>query len=94
MSVLRTIQSSQVLDALADVKVLADRVTVAAARAEQYWALAGVEKPSPSWRAHRLLQRARAALNRADREVIELHNHAHIWNEDDTCSICGADGLA
>lgn len=40
----------------------------------------------------RQLQEAIAEARRDLREFESLLNHAHQWNEDDYCDICGADG--
>lgn len=34
------------------------------------------------------------ALEAYAREVRGYENHAHQWNDDDYCSVCGADGRA
>jgi hypothetical protein len=33
-------------------------------------------------------------LTQALREVKTLRLHAHVWNDEDLCSVCGADGRA
>ena len=63
-------------------------------RRAQYAELAG-ESTVPVYKA-RLAEigRAIAALKRAHADLSELQAHAHEWNDDGFCSICGADGNA
>lgn len=40
------------------------------------------------------LRDLRADLMQAVREIDEIRNHTHQWNEDDYCRTCGMDGRA
>lgn len=77
---------------LESVKRLADRLEDETTREAQGCDLAGEEPPYP-----RVLGDIDAAIGylKEYREQIQrLAGHSHKWNEDDYCSICGADGRA
>lgn len=61
-----------------------------AVRSQEYWDLGGLsdsDGPAP-------LAALETALLAALADVRELRAHAHVWGENDYCSICGADGRA
>lgn len=72
----------------------AQRFISETARSVEYADLAG-EPAKPVYKASKAeIGKAIAILKRAHAELCELEGHAHRWNSDDYCSICGADGRA
>ena len=65
-----------------------------AARNAKYFELSGMDGPNPYDAALNCIGRAIAELRQEARAIKALKNHAHNWNDDDYCSICGADGRA
>jgi hypothetical protein len=59
--------------------------------------LAGVGREDYCGSSADLLRQIDASIGRLRRfgqTVQELDSHAHVWGEDDYCTICGADGRA
>ena len=71
-----------------------------AAKSNQYYELSGIGPDEaegilpPYDEAIRDLERVRAQCGKALAAIRKLKGHKHDWNEDDYCSICGADGRA
>ena len=61
-----------------------------ATRSQEYWDLGGMDPDDGTPPLHQLEADLEAALG----EVRALIHHVHDWDEDQWCSVCGADGLA
>lgn len=64
-----------------------------ALRSQEYYDLSGPWGDGPDEPAHPLND-LEAALSEALAEVRSLRVHAHEWDDDSRCVVCGADGLA
>ena len=60
----------------------------------QYAALRDRETPSPYTETLTRIEALIVALQQVKREVEVLANHAHAWNDDQHCTLCGAHGAA
>lgn len=68
-----------------------DRLTC---QSQHYYELGDPGGISPFRQSLNELDAAIGLLKRCRREMQTLAGHAHRWNDDDYCSICGADGRA
>lgn len=68
-----------------------DRLTC---RWQEYYELGDPGGKSPFRQSLDELDAAIGLLKRYRREMQSLAGHSHRWNEDDYCSVCGADGRA
>jgi hypothetical protein len=64
------------------------------ARQAEYWALSGCEGLSPYSSALKRLDALIGLLKGVRADVQALQQHAHDWDTDLYCRICGADGAA
>lgn len=77
-----------------NIRVLLTGFVQSTTRSAQYAELAG-ESTGDVYKARKAeVGRAIAILESTHTELCELERHSHIWNDDDYCSICGADGRA
>lgn len=74
------------------VQRIAGRIEDQACRSAEYADLAGDDSPYPSVLAD--IDATIGYLKRYRADMQRLAGHAHRWDEDDHCSICGADGRA
>jgi hypothetical protein len=79
-------------DLLETLRRLTDRLELEICSSAEGADLAGEESPY-QWHLGRI-DAAIGHLKRFRREVQGLSKHAHDWNDNDYCSICGADGRA
>lgn len=73
---------------------LADQRINQANRSNQYYELGDAEGMPPYRQALNEIDAAIGRLKAARREMQQIAGHAHRWNDDDYCSVCGADGRA
>jgi len=76
------------------VRRLAEHLEDRTCRSAQYFELGDCEGVSPYQEALNQLDHAIGQLKRARAEMQKLSKHAHQWDSNDYCSICGADGRA
>lgn len=80
-------------EALENIIERAHWLTLAAARRQEYVELGGLD-----FNSYRDMQgkigKAIKELREVARELKSLNGHCHKWNDNDYCSICGADGRA
>jgi hypothetical protein len=86
----RVIQPGAAL--LASVRCLSERLQDETMRSAEYAHLAG--EGDPYGDTLRDIDATIGYLKHFRREMQALAGHEHRWNEDDYCSICGADGRA
>lgn len=65
-----------------------------AARAAEYADLSGEDGRAVYRSAQRDLEAVIREARAAARAIKALAGHVHVWNDDDYCSACGADGRA
>ena len=70
------------------------RLPRAAARSAEYAELAGEHGADVYLCAVDQLDALLRAIKEAKADLASLRRHAHEWNEDNYCSVCGADGCA
>lgn len=78
---------------MADLREVLSGLIHDATRAQEYYDLSGPWGDGPDEPVHPLND-MEAALVEALAKVRDLRDHAHEWDADDRCVVCGADGLA
>lgn len=73
---------------------LYERLEDSTMKSAEYWDLSGGEGPNPYRRSLNQIDAAIGMLKRQRSEMQRLARHVHDYNENDYCTICGADGRA
>ena len=61
-------------------------------RSQQSWDLSGCDGRDPYTESLMRIVIARKVLDELQKEIVELQEHKHDWNEDGICGICGWNG--
>ena len=73
---------------------LVDQAMNAANRRQQYYELGECAEISPYRQTLNEIDSAIGKLKRLRKEMQEIAGHAHAWDDNDYCKVCGADGRA
>ena len=76
------------------IQCLYSRMERLTCRAQQFFELGGHEGVPPCRQALNEIDSAIGLLKRYRREMQSLARHAHRWDDNHYCEICGADGLS
>jgi hypothetical protein len=76
------------------IKSLYSRMESQTCRSQQYYELGDPGGISPYRQSLNEIDASIGLLKRYRREIQQLAGHTHRWDDDDYCSICGADGRA
>ena len=77
-----------------DARVILGMLPYNVVRSAEYYELGGCDGPSPYECTIAEIDALIDYAKQVRAEIQSLRNHAHAWNADSRCAICGADGLA